>query len=173
MIAFSAATGEKLWESECRESYNSPPDVLVAGGMVWSGNLVSAREPGITTGRDVNSGEVKRTRPADRTFFRIIMGHHRCHRNKATEKYLVLGRDGIEMIDLATGKGFGHAWVRGSCQYGVMPCNGLIYAPPHSCACHVESLLNSFNALAPAGKPTERTGQRARLQPRAGVRSAE
>ena len=152
IVAFAAATGKKLWASDCRESYNSPPDVLVADGMVWSGNLVSSREPGITTGRDVKTGEVKRRRPKDQTFFRIVMGHHRCHRNKATRKYLVLGRDGIEMIDIATGKGYGHAWVRGACQYGVMPCNGLIYAPPHSCACHVESLLNSFNALAPASK---------------------
>jgi len=152
IVAFAADTGKRLWESDCRECYNAPVDVLVAGGLVWSGNLVSAREPGITKGLDVNTGEVVRTRPADNTFFRIIMGHHRCHRNKATEKYLVLGRDGIEMIDVATGKGFGHAWVRGTCQYGVMPCNGLIYAPPHSCACHVESLLNSFNCLAPAGK---------------------
>jgi len=149
IVAFAAATGKKLWESDCRECYNAPADVLVADGLVWSGILVSAREPGITTGRDVHTGEVKRTRPADQKFFRIVMGHHRCHRNKATEKYLVLGRDGIELIDLATGKGFGNAWVRGSCQYGVMPCNGLIYAPPHSCACHVESKLNSFNALAP------------------------
>ena len=164
ITAFSAATGKKLWESECRESYNSPPDVLVADGLVWSGNLVSAREPGITTGRDLHTGEVVRTRPADQNFFRIIMGHHRCYRNKATEKYLVLGRDGVEMIDLATGKGFGAAWTRGACQYGVMPCNGLIYVPPHSCACHVESLINGFNALAPAGRPIRPVDDEKRLQ---------
>ncbi|NQU19709.1 MAG: PQQ-binding-like beta-propeller repeat protein, partial [Candidatus Nealsonbacteria bacterium] len=155
IVAFKADSGERLWEADCRECYNAPVDVLVAGGLVWSGNLVSAREPGITRGLDVNTGEVVRTRPADNEFFRLIMGHHRCHRNKATEKYLVLGRDGIEMIDVATGEGFGNAWVRGTCQYGVMPCNGLIYAPPHSCACHVESLLNSFNCLAPKSETPE------------------
>ena len=174
IVAFSADTGQKLWASDCRESYNSPPDVLVAGGMVWSGNLVSSREPGITTGRDVNTGKVKRQRPKDQTFFRIVMSHHRCHRNKATVKYLVLGRDGIEFIDLATGKGYGHAWVRGACQYGVMPCNGLIYAPSHSCACHVESKIDSFNALAPARKsaqPADDDGDRFQKGPAYGKTS--
>jgi len=155
IIAFATATGEKLWESDGRECYNAPVDVLVADDMVWSGNLVHSRDPGISTGRDVHTGEIVKTRPPDQQFFKIIMSHHRCHRNKATVKYLVLGRDGIELIDLATGKGFGNSWVRGSCQYGVMPCNGLIYAPHHSCACHVESKLNNFNALAPAAKAGE------------------
>ena len=155
MVAFEASTGKKLWESDCRECYNSPVDVLVADGLVWSGSLVKRGDPGITVARDVRTGEVKRTRPRDQTSIKIGMGHHRCYRNKATTKYLVLGRDGIEFINMATGKGGGNAWVRGTCQYGVMPCNGLIYAPPHSCACHIESKLNNFNALAPAGKPSE------------------
>ncbi|KPK48168.1 MAG: hypothetical protein AMK72_07390, partial [Planctomycetes bacterium SM23_25] len=150
LIAYAADTGRRLWSGPCRECYNAPADVLVAGGLVWNGSLVSARDPGITQGRDVRTGLVTRQRPKDQDSFRIGMGHHRCYRNKATERYLVLGRDGIEFIDVATGEGLAHAWVRGSCQYGVMPCNGLVYAPPHSCACHIESKLNGFNALAPA-----------------------
>ena len=164
ITAFSAATGKKLWESDCRECYNSPPDVLVADNLVWSGNLVRSKDPGITSALDVHTGEVKRTRPADQSFFKIIMSHHRCYRNKATQKYLVLGRDGIEFIDLVTGEGFGNAWVRGSCQYGVMPANGLTYAPHHSCACHVESKLNSFNVLAAGGSPINPPGDDARLK---------
>jgi outer membrane protein assembly factor BamB len=158
LLAFSAETGERLWEASCRECYNAPVDVLVADGLVWSGDLVSRRDPGFTVGLDLRTGEVKRQRPADQEFFPIVMSHQRCYRNKATEQFLVLGRDGIELIDVASGEGFGHAWVRGSCQYGVMPCNGLIYSPPHSCACHIESKLNSFNVLAPAresSKPSD------------------
>jgi outer membrane protein assembly factor BamB len=150
VVAFSAGNGKRLWEAPCRECYNAPVDVLVADGLVWSGNLVRKNEPGVTKALDLLSGEVRRERPRDQTFFKIVMSHHRCYRNRATSKWLILGRDGIEFIDTATGKGFGHAWVRGSCQYGVMPANGLIYAPPHSCACHIESKLNGFNALAPA-----------------------
>ena len=91
------------------------------------------------------------------------MSHHRCYRNKATAKYLVLGRDGIEFIDVKTGKGYGNNWVRGACQYGVMPCNGLVYSPPHSCACHIETKLDSFLALAPARETSEPSEPQSRL----------
>jgi outer membrane protein assembly factor BamB len=152
IVAFSAGSGKRLWEAPCRECYNAPVDVLVSDGLVWSGDLVRSRDPGVTRALDLLTGELRRERPRDQTFFKIRMSHHRCYRNRATSKWLILGRDGIEFIDTATGKGFGHAWVRGSCQYGVMPANGLIYAPPHSCACHIESKLNGFNALSPAAE---------------------
>ena len=67
LIAFSARTGERLWSCPCREGYNSPVDVLVADGLVWTGNLVRANDPGITEGRDPATGEVKRRRPPDPT----------------------------------------------------------------------------------------------------------
>jgi len=149
LMAFSLKTGKKLWETPAREAYNSPVDVLVADGLVWTGNLVRSKEPGITQGLDPYTGEVKRSRPPDSEFFQIGMGHHRCHRNKATDRFLVLGRSGVEWVDLKTGKGVADHWVRGACQYGVMPCNGLLYAPPHSCACYVEAKLHGFLALAP------------------------
>jgi len=152
LIAFSAEDGKRLWESKAREAYNSPPDVFVVDDLVWTGNLVSAREPGITQGLDLRTGEVKRERPKDQEFFHIGMVHHRCHRNKATERFLVLGRSGVEWIDIKTGRGVADHWVRGACQYGVMPCNGLLYAPPHSCACYVEAKLHGFLALAPASE---------------------
>jgi outer membrane protein assembly factor BamB len=153
MIAFAADSGERLWNAPCREAYNAPVDVLVVDGLVWSGYLVQAKEPGITVARDVRTGEVVRRRPADQEFFRVGMGHHRCYRNKATSRYLVLGRSGIELIDVASGVGIADDWVRGACQYGVMPANGLLYAPSHSCACFIEAKLNGFNALAPRRAP--------------------
>ncbi len=152
MIAFSAETGQVLWTGECREIYNAPVDVLVTDGLVWSGNMVRAREPGITAARDLFTGEVRKQRPSDDAFFKVGMGHHRCYRNKATSQYLVLGRSGVEFVDLETGRGIANHWVRGTCQYGIMPCNGLLYAPPHSCACYITSKLNGFNALAPKRK---------------------
>ncbi len=152
LIAFSANDGRRLWSCPCRECYNAPVDVLVADGLVWTGVLVRASEPGITAGRDPNTGEIKRQRPPDKEFFSVGMGHHRCHRNKATNRYLVMGRAGVEFIDLATGRGVADHWVRGGCQYGVIPCNGLLYAPSHSCACYIQAKLNGFLALAPKGE---------------------
>ncbi len=149
LIAFSAKTGERLWDSKAREAYNAPVDVLVADGLVWTGVLVRAKEPGITQGLDPTTGQVRRTRPPDSKFFHVGMGHHRCYRNKATDRFLVLGRSGVEWIDLKTGEGIADHWFRGACQYGVMPANGMLYVPSHSCACYIEAKLNGFLALAP------------------------
>ena len=166
LIAFCADSGERLWSTPCREGYNAAVDVLVVDGLVWSGYLVQAREPGITVGRDLRTGEVVRERPADQEFFRVGMSHHRCYRNRATSRFLVLGRSGIEMIDVESGVATADHWVRGACQYGVVPANGLIYAPPHPCACFIEAKLNGFNALAPRRESAVGDGQQpaARLQ---------
>jgi outer membrane protein assembly factor BamB len=153
MIALAADTGQRLWSAACREVYNAPVDVLVVDGLVWSGYLVFAKEPGITAARDLHTGKIVRQRPRDQEFFRVGFSHHRCYRNKATSRYLVLGRSGVELIDVQTGEGLADHWVRGTCQYGVMPANGMIYAPSHSCACYIEAKLNGFNALAPRRQP--------------------
>jgi outer membrane protein assembly factor BamB len=148
LIAYSAKDGRELWRAACRETYNAPVDVLVVGDLVFSGEVVRARDPGITVARDVHTGEVKMQRPRDQDFFSFGMGHHRCYRNKATDNYLLMGRSGIELLDVANGEIVANHFVRGACQYGIMPCNGLLYVPSHSCACFIQAKLSGFNALA-------------------------
>ena len=159
MIAFSADDGRELWRSDAQEAYNSPPDVLVTGDRLWSGNLVRARDPGITEVRNVLTGKVEMERPSDQDYFTFGMGHHRCYRNKATDRFLLLGRSGVEFLDVATGDVVAHHYVRGACQYGIMAANGLLYAPSHSCACFIEAKLNGFNALAPRRREGETGGE--------------
>ena len=167
LIAFSTKDGKRLWSCKCRECYNAPVDVLVADGLVWTGSLVRARDPGITEGRDPKTGQIKRTRPKDQAFFVAGMGHGRCYRNKATEQYLLLGRSGIEFIELATGKTIPNHWVRGTCQYGIMPCNGLVYVPPDSCACFITAKLNGFKCLAPKRELENRKVEESKSQVKA------
>ena len=76
--------------------------------------------------------------------------HHRCYRAKATSNYILTSRTGIEYVDLRNEHWTVHHWVRGSCNYGIMPANGLTYAPPHACACYPLAKITSFNALAAA-----------------------
>jgi outer membrane protein assembly factor BamB len=149
LIAMDAKTGQRLWSCPAYEGFNAPVDVLIADGLVWTGRYAWGNDPGITEGRDPKTGEVVRRRPSDREFLPRI-GHARCHRAKATSKYLVLGRRGVEFVDVQSGDMVANFFVRGVCQYGVLPANGLLYAPPHSCACWVADLLKSgFLALAP------------------------
>lgn len=150
MIGFSAETGERIWSAPCQEGYNAPVDVLLTDGLLWSGNLVRARDPGITEARDPETGEVARERPDDSAFFTPGMSHHRCYRNRATEKYVLTGRSGVEFLDVTTGEAVPNHWIRGTCQFGVLPANGLLYVPPQTCACYLKTKLNGLNALAPA-----------------------
>ncbi|MAG94552.1 MAG: hypothetical protein CMJ48_12515 [Planctomycetaceae bacterium] len=149
LTAVSAKDGKKLWESYHPPSgYRSPEDVLVSGGLVWTGETTSGRAEGVFTGRDPHTGEVKQKFAPDVDTYWF---HHRCYRGKATDNFLLMSRTGIEFLDINKQHWTPNHWVRGACSYGVMPANGLVYAPQHPCACYLEAKLVGMNALAPAG----------------------
>lgn len=58
-----------------------------------------------------------------------------------TDNFLIPSRTGVEFVDFKKEHWDIHHWVRGGCLYGVMPCNGLTYTPPHNCACYPEAKL--------------------------------
>ncbi len=146
MIAFSADTGKRIWTAPYFENYNAPQDVFVIDGAVWTGAVRRGVDPGFTHARDIKTGKITKTIPAQKGW-----GHHRCYRNKATVRWIIMGRGGMQFVDPngASGPGGNTSWARGGCQYGVMPANGLIYTPQHSCACNPESLITGLNALTP------------------------
>jgi len=149
LTALSVEDGKELWKAYHPPSgYRSPEDTFVAGGLVWTGNTTSGRVRGEFTGRDLRTGEVKSRFASD---VNIYWFHHRCYRGKATDRYLLTSRTGTEFIDFRNKHWIPNHWIRGSCLYGIMPANGLLYAPPHPCACYLEAKLVGFNALAPAG----------------------
>lgn len=148
MHTYDALTGKELWSApHARGGYQSPEDLLVLQGKVWSAALTSGKDDGIFTGRDLVTGEVKAEFPPS---VETYWFHHRCYIAKATDRYIMPSRTGIEFVDPDTEKWEIHHWVRGGCLYGVMPCNGLTYAPPNNCVCYPETKLYGFNALAPA-----------------------
>jgi len=150
MTAFSAKTGETLWTAPHPPSgYASAEDLFVINNLVWCGDTSSPRDTGTFTGRDLLTGEVKVEWPPDPWRH---MPHHRCYRGKATCNFILTSRTGIEFMDVRHGGWTPHFWVRGSCNYGILPANGLIYAGPHSCACFLLAKLNGMNALAPERK---------------------
>jgi outer membrane protein assembly factor BamB len=148
MFALSVKDGKTLWQQPHHPCghMGTPDDILVAGGLVWNGAVAQGRDSGTMTGRDLYTGEVKSEFVPDVSTHWF---HHRCYRAKATDKYLLFSRTGIEFIDHAAKHWICHHWVRGACHYGIMPCNGLIYAPQHPCACYIEAKLYGFSALAP------------------------
>ncbi len=150
MFALAKSNGRLLWQAPHHPCghMGTPDDILVAGGLVWNGAVAKGNDSGTMTGRDPHTGEVQREFAPD---VETHWFHHRCYRAKATDKYLLFSRTGIEFIDPQTQHWTCHHWVRGACHYGILPCNGLIYAPQHPCACYIEAKLYGFTALAPRG----------------------
>ncbi len=150
VVAFDAASGRELWRADAWDSFRAPIEVFVIKGLVWTRERKAAKDHGRAVARDLRTGEVKRRLEPDAKLF-AIGGHAWCYRNKATERFLLRGQAGVDFLDVEGGGGFAHHFVRGTCQYGIMPANGLLYAPPHSCACFIKAKLNGFIALAPRG----------------------
>ena len=71
--------------------------MLIIGDLVWSGAVAGGGDSGIFTGRDLHTGEVKSEFPPD---VKPPWFHHRCYRSRATDKYFIASRTGIEFIDL-------------------------------------------------------------------------
>jgi len=148
VTALSAETGKTLWSRDAL--LTEIRDAFVVNGSLWLGGFkpIEGKRgpvwgPYFVTQRELVTGKVLRHVEPENPGH-----HHRCWRNKATERYILGGRRGVEYIDLKTGDVLWHNWVRGVCRYGVMPCNGLLYAPPHACGCYIAAKLTGFYALA-------------------------
>ncbi|MHC4560701.1 MAG: outer membrane protein assembly factor BamB family protein, partial [Planctomycetota bacterium] len=136
--AYSVKTGKELWSTGCGEDYNSAVDIFVVDGTVWVGNDYK--------GYNIKTGQ--QNKELNWKGAPVAMGHHRCYRNKATEGFIFTGRSGIEVVSLDKGWLGNNSWIRGTCQYGIMPCNGLLYAPPDACACFPKVKVSGFFAAA-------------------------
>jgi len=165
LAAFSAESGEVLWTQPKKylgHLWYEWKDVFVIGGLVWTWSGETAREPLEVNGRlsksastwpvsvngyDLQTGRLAKQVPLGHIF--KTHHHHRCYRNKATTRYILASRRGTEYVDLEKGNHTVHNWVRGTCHVGMMPANGLQYAPPHPCVCYIEEKLNGMMALAP------------------------
>jgi len=141
LTAMSLGDGKVLWRGASTPDFRAPADLFVADGLVWSGLFA-------TQGLDPKTGRVKRT--LDITGL-LTPGHHpRCYRNKATERYAISDKRGMEFFDLQGKAHSRNNWTRGVCQYGILPCNGLTYLPPNACCCYAGAMLHGLYALAPS-----------------------
>ena len=161
--ALDAADGDLRWTTPCAKGgYRSPASIFVLDGLIWDGDAsgepyrpgnprVVGQANRTFVGYDLRSGKIRKELPVYDTQGYGIM-HHRCHIPRASGDYILTAFPGIELIDIHSGDVKHHSWIRGACLYGFMPANGLIYAPPHPCACFMEAKLNGFLAVAPARK---------------------
>jgi outer membrane protein assembly factor BamB len=158
--ALSIDDGRKLWSKPTM--LTQIRDLFAAGRSIWAGGFKpfpTKRGPSwgpyFATQLDLNTGEVlMHVEPENPGH------HHRCYQNKATDRYILGGRRGTEFIDLESGEVLWNSWARGVCRYGVMPCNGLLYTPPHACGCYMGAKLTGFHALAAERQNSEDASQK-------------
>ncbi|MBC8870520.1 MAG: PQQ-binding-like beta-propeller repeat protein [Planctomycetes bacterium] len=169
IFAVDAEAGSILWSAKCGGwPFVTSADAFGIDGLIWT---VGDSDFSLV-GFEARTGKVKETIDAADAFFQGH--HHRCYRNKATPNYIFTGRRGIESTELATGDVKLHHWTRGGCRYGILPCNGLIYAPPDACVCYISAKLAGFYAFAPESseKPTPRANSRLEKGPDYGLSPA-
>ena len=173
LYAFDAEDGREMW----KRSYGgwghcTPPDVFVADDVVWThvnaetefgsvwGKGYKAKDSSIVDYRiqalELRTGKLIRELSTKEIF--NVGHHHRCYRNKSTERFLMSCRRGVEFVDLSSGDNYQNHWVRSGCLLGYLPCNGLLYVTPHPCECYITAKITGFNALAPARQKTEDRG---------------
>ena len=140
LAAYDANTGRELWSTskDFGFGFHAPVDLFVINGELWNKNGNKAF--------DVKTGALLKT--VNSQYPRTGMGHTRCHRFKATSKYILRSHAGVELFSVEDGFVGNNSWVRGTCQHGIVPANGLLYVPPHSCACFPMVKLNGLNAIA-------------------------
>jgi len=182
MTARSASTGDLLWRGPrvSRMASRHPADLIIADDLIWGGlteqmpyghlwpaqvtapNVLELSGPN-AEGLNPMTGKVERSIDIGET---ISLGHHvRCYRSKATDRYLLWPKRGVEFIDILDGQNHMRCdWARGECSYGLMPCNGLLYVPPHPCVCYCGVLINGFNALSAAREQKAVVGSSGALQ---------
>ena len=174
LYAFDANDGRQMWKHAYGGwGHCTQPDVFVVGDTVWThvnaetkfGVVWGSGKKAIDSSKvdyriqslDLRTGKLRKELPSKDIF--NVGHHHRCYRNRITERFLMASRRGVEFVDLESGQNTQNHWVRSGCLLGNLPCNGLVYVAPHPCGCYIEAKLTAFNALAPrkiaAAKPPQ------------------
>jgi len=168
LTARDVNTGDVRWAASCATAgYQAPASLFVVNGLIWDVDVRGEPyRPGsnrktvnrVYTGYDLRTGDVRKKMPVSSEHGYAIM-HHRCHIPRASGGFIITSFPGIEFFDVASGEVTHDSWIRGACLYGFMPANGLLYTPPHPCACYTQGKLTGFWATAGARNRPEAAGR--------------
>ncbi len=133
--AYSPTDGALLWRHHYDRVWHggNPHNMFFLAGLVWvlasipSDDVPYSKEPQVWHGLNPTNGAVVRRIPWDKT-------KHRCYGDRATEHYILSG--GMDFLEVETGKHSRFLGGRGSCSFGHMPANGLVYQLPNVCQCY-------------------------------------
>ena len=149
VYAYALADGSDYWDNPivARKGYQASTDLLIAGDALWMCGACNNAK-GIVTKQpisyDLKTGHEIKTIPQ---ILSKPMGHDRCFRNFITSRFFINSKTGgADCMDLASDAEYPAPFMRATCSMGPLPCNGLIYAGPYACQCHIPVALHNFNA---------------------------
>ncbi len=154
VAAYDATDGSPLWQKTVEPiGGGEGNDLFVVEGLVWrgiasvddSGKYVRKSPNALVIGWDLRTGKEKKRILVNN--LRSPEHHHRCYRNKATCRYLISSYEGAEFLDFQADDHSPNNWLRGACNYGMMPSNGMLYVPPDQCFCQPGSKLLGYAAV--------------------------
>ncbi|MHC4742805.1 MAG: outer membrane protein assembly factor BamB family protein, partial [Planctomycetota bacterium] len=172
VATYDATNGKLLWEKNNVPAIGGGEgdDLFVIDGLVWRG-IVSVNDEGkpvrkspnaLMIGWELRSGKEKERILVNR--LRSPEHHHRCYRNKATNRYLISSYEGAEFLDFQDENHSQNNWLRGACKYGMVPCNGMLYVPPDQCFCQPGAKMLGFTAVKAAPAALEELADNKRLE---------
>ena len=156
LAAYDGADGQPLWRKQVPASIGiGDQDLFVIKGVVWPGvvavrgdNAAGRKASSVeVTGYDLHTGDERK-----RISVEDLLSpehHHRCYRNKATDRFIITSMEGAEFVDLHGSDHSQNNFVRGACRLGMMPANGMLYVPPDQCFCQPGAKLLGFTAINP------------------------
>ncbi|MCF7848809.1 MAG: PQQ-binding-like beta-propeller repeat protein [Kiritimatiellales bacterium] len=152
LTAFEAKSGKTLWTEKLQKtSHHCPEDLFIIDGQIWSPNTGKPQQNGTHYKViDLHTGNVNKDFVAEN--IKGFPMHPRCYPSRATKRFVMTNGMGTEFYEVGGTTVDVNNTVRGSCLYGVMPANGLLYKPADSCACYYQSKLEFFCGLAPESK---------------------
>lgn len=162
LTAFNSSDGKLLWTiADIRKKFAVGANAAyVVNDVIWfgpkrrTGSTAQAAAVDLKTGKTIKILKVPKLLSPEH--------HHRCYRNKATERYIISGMEGAEYMNLDGDEHAMNNFVRGACVQGIVPCNGFLYAPPDQCFCEPGAKLLGFNALAAEAKVAAKPAQDSR-----------
>jgi len=149
LFAYALADGKDYWGKSipARKGYQASTDLLIAADALWMCGSCNNAKGVVTkkpTSYDLKTGNQIRAIPQ---ILSKPMGHDRCFRNFITERFFINSKTGgADCMDLISDAEHPAPFMRGTCSMGPLPCNGLIYAGPYACQCHLPVGLHHFNA---------------------------
>jgi outer membrane protein assembly factor BamB len=140
LFAYSLRDGKALWNIPVATNYESSADVFYVDGTVWIGGTKNVTGHDAETGKQVKALNQRVTGP---------MSHDRCYRNMITKRFYINSKTGgADFLDLANGREYPNHWTRGTCGFGVLPANGLLYSTPYSCTCCLADMMRGMIAYS-------------------------